>query len=118
REAADQVAHLAHAHRIESVGGLVENEQLRVAQKSARDAEPLLHPERVLAETVADPIGEADEIEHLGNARRALPAQVSEHSQVLDRGERGPERGTFDECSDAPEITVRLIERLAEHGAT
>ena len=40
-------AHLAHAGRVEAVGRLVEDEQLRVLEQRRGDAEPLLHAQRV-----------------------------------------------------------------------
>ena len=68
--AAQQVAHPADAGRVEAVGRLVEDEHLRVAEQGVRDAEPLAHAERV----VADPpvrllVGQADELDHLVDAR-------------------------------------------------
>ena len=51
-KAADQRAHLAHALRVEPVGGLVEDQQLGVAEQRGGDAEALLHAERVGAVAV------------------------------------------------------------------
>ena len=53
REAAHEVAQPAHALRVEPVRGLVEDQQLRVAEQRAREAEPLPHPERVAADAAA-----------------------------------------------------------------
>ena len=41
------VAHLGHAGRVEPVGRLVEDQQLRVLEQRGGDAESLLHPQRV-----------------------------------------------------------------------
>ena len=117
REAAEQVAHLAHADRVEAVGRFVEHEQRRIAEQGGGDAEPLLHAERVLAEAVAGPIGEPDEVEHLGDAPHVVPAETGEDTEVLDGGERGPQRRAFDERADLAEVALGSVERLAEHGA-
>jgi hypothetical protein len=67
--AAEQVAHPADAGRVEPVGGLVEDQHLRLPDQRGRNAEPLAHAERVVADpTVRLGVGEADQLEHLGNA--------------------------------------------------
>ena len=43
REVPQQRAHLADSPRVEAVGGLVEEQQLGLAQQRGRDAEPLAH---------------------------------------------------------------------------
>ena len=48
--AAEQVAHPADAGRVEAVGRLVEDQHLGVADQGGRDAEPLAHAERVVAD--------------------------------------------------------------------
>src|SRR5207302_2887544 len=51
-QAANEVAHVAHAGRVEAGSGLVQEEQLRLPQKRRGDAEPLAHPVRVAADLV------------------------------------------------------------------
>ena len=46
-----KLAHLVDARRVEAVGGLVEHEQLRVAEQRRGDPQTLLHAERVLRRT-------------------------------------------------------------------
>ena len=46
-ERAQEVAQPAHALRVEPVGGLVEDEQLRLAEQRRREPESLAHAERV-----------------------------------------------------------------------
>ena len=74
--AAQQPAHPAHALRIEAVGGLVEDQDLRVAEQRVGEPEALAHAERVLADP---PPGrrlvEADELQQ--RRRRAAPARPS-----------------------------------------
>src|SRR4051812_37322713 len=45
-----QAAHPAHALRVEAVGGLVEDQYLRVAEQRMGEPEALAHAERVLAD--------------------------------------------------------------------
>ena len=47
-ERADHVPELRDAGRVETVAGLVEDQQLGVGEEAARDAETLPHAERVL----------------------------------------------------------------------
>ena len=52
---AQEVAQPADALRVEPVGGLVENEDLRVAEQRGGQAEPLAHAERVAADPAVRP---------------------------------------------------------------
>ena len=61
-ERAQEVAQPAHALRVEPVGRLVEDQQLRVAEQRRREPEPLPHPERVALDAA------------LRRSRRARPA--------------------------------------------
>ena len=78
-----EVAEPADACRVEPVGGLVEHEHLGVAEQRRGQAEPLPHPERVAAG--APPRGslQLDELEHLLDPGRGIPAAVGEHAQVV-----------------------------------
>ena len=49
RLGAQQVAQPADPLRVEAVGGLVEDQDPRVAEQGGREAEPLAHAERVAA---------------------------------------------------------------------
>ncbi len=63
-EAAEQVTHPSDPGRVQPVGRLIEDQDLRVAEQGGGDAEPLTHPERVVADaTVGLALGEADEVE-------------------------------------------------------
>ena len=68
-EVAEQAAHPAHALGVEAVGGLVEDQHLRVAEQRVGDPEPLAHAERVLADALARGRAvEADQLQHLVDA--------------------------------------------------
>ena len=65
-ERRDEVPQLLHALGVETVGGLVEDEQRRILQQRRRQREPLLHPERVLRDPVVGALARA----RRGAARR------------------------------------------------
>ena len=100
-----QVAHLGDALRVEAVGRLVEDEQLRTAQQRTGQAEPLLHAERVGLDRPAADAGQPHLLEHLvdprppGAPRAARPGGV-EQREVLPAGEVAVVRRPLDECAD------------------
>ena len=63
-ERADERAHLGHAGRVEPVGGLVEDQQLRVLEQRGGDAEALLHAHRVGPSAVAGAVAQPGLGEH------------------------------------------------------
>ena len=72
---ADQVAELEDAGRVEPVHRLVEDQQLRIGEEAARDAEALAHAHRVRLDAVAGAVGEPDALERrLGMRANALAA--------------------------------------------
>ena len=78
-EVPQQRAHPAHALGVKAVGGLVEDQHLGVAEQRVGDAEPLTHPERVLADALVRGRGiESDELEHLPTRRRSTPISCAE----------------------------------------
>ncbi len=54
-EGLDQAAHLDDARRVQTVSRLVKDQQLGAGEHGRRDAEPLLHPQRVRAVPVPRP---------------------------------------------------------------
>jgi hypothetical protein len=90
RVAAKEVAHPPDARRVQPVGGLVEDEHLRVTDQRGRDAEPLPHAERVVAHTAARLlVAEADQVEHLVDAGRLDPHRALGEGQDLPAGAAG-----------------------------
>ena len=73
-EVAHELADLADAGRVEAVGGLVEDQDVRVAEQRLRDAEALAHAERVGRDLVVQPLGEHDEA---ARAPRSAPPRPS-----------------------------------------
>src|SRR2546425_13256499 len=70
-ESLDQGPHIAPPDRVEVGGRLIEDQQLGSAEYRLRDAEPLLHPFRVLAD-LAGPRIRAPERERLRDATPAI----------------------------------------------
>ena len=109
-EVAQRVPHRDDACRVQAVGGLVEQQELWVAQESGCDSQSLLHAERVRGNAVAGAFGQADYLQQLvnatperGRAGRRQPAQV------LAAGQERIERGRLDErphLEQAPPIAL------------
>ena len=99
--AAEQVAHPADAGRVQAVGGLVEDQHLGVADQGGGDAEPLAHPQRV----VADPSGrlgggEADDLQHLLHAVAGKAHVLLGDGEDLAAGATGVLGGGVEEHAD------------------
>ncbi len=81
---AQGLAHGDDASRVEAVGRLVEQEQLRIGQQGRGDAQPLLHAQRVTAGLVPTPLGQAHQAQHLVHARgRDSRARGGQRTQVV-----------------------------------
>src|SRR5207249_2171942 len=85
---------------VEAVGGLVEDEEIRVLEQRRGDAQALLHAGRVGAELAAGPGAELDDVQHLVDALLLHARHVGDHPQVLAAGEVGVEAGRLDERAD------------------
>ena len=84
REPLHELAHVAHAGRIEPGRRLVEQQQLRVAQQRRGDPEPLAHPVRVAADPVLGTVAQLDDVEHLVDAAaRAPPSRSASRRRFL-----------------------------------
>ena len=96
----DQRAHVGHAGRVEPVGRLVEHDQLRVAQQRRRDAEPLLHAERVALELVVARSARSTRSSARSTSASARPAVAGQHAQVVAPGQVGVEARALDQGAD------------------
>jgi hypothetical protein len=103
-ERLDQAAHLDDARRVQTVSRLVEDQQLGTGEHGRRDAEPLLHPQRVRAVPVPRPGQQAGPFEDgIDRGQRKLP-EAGEHLQVLAAAELRVERGRLDERTDLAQV--------------
>ena len=113
-EAADQQAHVAHAARVQAGGGLVEDQQPRVAQQRAGEPEALAHAVRVAADLVARAVGELDGVERGVDPRgRVAAVERGDELEVPAAGQVGVEARRLDEAGDAVERAHALDERVA-----
>ena len=99
---AQVVAQPADALRIETVGGLVEDQDARLAEQRSGEGQPLAHAQRVLAGAPAAGVGEGHGLEHLIGARLGQACRARERAEVI----AGP----------TPGMKARALEHGA-HGA-
>ena len=113
-EIEEDVAGAGDGDGVQTVGGLVENEQLGVAEDGGGDAERLPHAERVLLDLAVLLARETDSLEGLGNriAGMSEPDETRADEQVLAGGELLVEGGRLD---DAPDVASGVIKLRAAH---
>ncbi len=98
-ETSHQQAHPADALGVESVGRLVEDEGAGVAEERVGDAEPLTHAEGEAADAGVALAFEADQREHLADARQGDAVRLGGDGQLAFGG------------------AARTVDRLLEHRA-
>ena len=98
REAPQQVAHPSDAAGVESVGGLVEDQDLGVPDQCGRDAQSLAHAERV----VADPA-----------IRPRYRSRLTRSSISVDASSRQP-HGALRDRENLPARAARMLRRRVE----
>ena len=117
-EALEQPAHPVDAGRVESVGGLVQDQHLRVTEQCVRDAEPLPHAEGVVADpAVALAAGQADDLEHLVDPATGQPHHGGAEAKDLAAGPAGVLRRGVQQDADVPAGVGELGVRDAQDGA-
>ena len=99
-EVGEHVADPADAFRVEPVGRLVEDQDLRVAEEGGGQLQALAHPEGVTPHEIVGARRETDALEH-GFDRRATNAGADgEDPKRLAPGDAGVESGRLDERAD------------------
>ena len=78
-----ELTHPADALRVQTVGRLVEDEHLRVADHRGGDAQPLLHAQRVPLELALRGRREADQLQHLVGALGRVAGGGADHPRWL-----------------------------------
>src|SRR5262249_55408177 len=110
---ADEVAHVAHAGRVEPGRRLVEQQEPRRAQEGSRDAEALAHAVRVAADAILRPVAQVDELEHLLDAPpRDGIVVVGEEPEVASPTQVRVEAWALDEARDAVQRPRAVDERV------
>src|SRR5262249_44189416 len=83
-ESMEQVADPDDALGVETGDGLVEQEDLRIAEHDARNAEALLHPQRERTGATAGDVGEPDQIKDLFDATLADAVALCKRQQMVE----------------------------------
>ena len=91
-DAADQAEHLVAADRVEAVGRLVEQDQLRVVDQGLGELDPLLHAGRVAADGAVALLVEADVAQRVGGALAGRGRRQPGHAAPCGRRTRWPTR--------------------------
>ena len=73
RHGCNELPHLLHTRRIQTVGGLIQDEQLRAAQQGHGDAQPLFHAQGILSHL---PVGIGGQVHDLQHPIDILPGYV------------------------------------------
>ena len=108
-------AHVGHAGRVQPVGRLVEDQQVRVAEQRRGHAEALLHAERVRPEPVAAAIGRGRPAPAPRSTAPVRHAAVAgQHAQVVPPGQVRVEARSLDQRAD-PGDRGRVARRPPEH---
>jgi hypothetical protein len=115
-----ELADLPDALRVEPIGGLVEDQQLRLAQQRHREAQPVPHAQRVVLCRPPPDLAEADLVEDLGDPpSSALPRPAGPGR--VQQGQIGPGRQVpvggraFDEEPTRPSTCRPCRDARAEH---
>ena len=96
-----RVAHPPDAGRVEPVGGFVEDERLRLTNECRGNAEPLPHPEGVVAHSALGlGGGQTHQLEHLVDPGAGQAHGVGGDGEDLASGAAGVLRGGVEEDAD------------------
>ena len=100
-QACDHRPHLVHPGRVEPVHGLVEDQQLRVAEQARGHAEALAHAHRVRGDLVVGARGQAHPLQRRPDplARVAAPGR-GQQAEVVAAGQVRVEPGLVDDRPD------------------
>ena len=101
----DQLPHLLDARRVQAVGGLVQNQQLGIAQQGRGNAQPLLHPQGIVADLFPPLPLQPDDLQHLPDGFWGKAPEGLHNPQVLLPGEVSVIAGALNETA-----------HLAQHG--
>src|SRR6266508_3053185 len=117
-EQAHEPPDLADAGRIQPVGGLVENQQVGIAQKRLGDPEALAHAERVRSDPVVQPLLERHELRELQNSPGgAVRQHPSEMLQVLAPGQVVVAIGRLYAGADVPPRLRKIAREIEDANA-
>src|ERR1035441_6299271 len=99
---AEQIPQPPDALRVQAVGGLVEHQDLRVAEQGGGQAEPLPHAERVAPRPLPARACQADPLQQLSGPAAGYPGLGGQHSQVVAARAAGVGGGGIQQRADRP----------------
>ncbi len=118
---ADHLAKLKDAGGVETVGRLIEDQQLGVGEQAARNPQPLAHPLRVARDLLGGALGQPDAFDRAINAAEGLrPADRGQQPKVLATAEVVVEMRLLDDRADPRERVGAVLgnrETAQAHGA-
>ena len=99
----DQVVHLPARHRVEPGGGLVEEEDRRIAEEHAGQPDPLAQALREAAAEIVGAVSEVDRVEGVPDPllRVAQAVEAGEVLEILGHGQPQVEAGVLRHDGDA-----------------
>ena len=113
-EVADDVPHVLALGRVQTGGGLVEEDDGRPADQARGQIEPAAHAARVRLGHLAGGVGQVEPGQQLPGADLRLPAaqiqQLADHHQVLGAGEVFVDRGVLAGQADGVANLLRLAD--------
>ena len=113
---AHRAADLVDPGRVQAVGRLVEDQQLRFLEQGGGDGQPLLHAQRVRLEQVAAAVEQAGGLEHLVHPSLRGADRPGEQAQVAPAAERREERRRLDDRAHPPgDLRQVARHRVVEH---
>jgi hypothetical protein len=121
---ADERQHLLAALGVEAVGGLVEQQQVRVVHQRLGQLDPLLHAGRVRVDRPVARLVQSDVVQHLVRTARGLVGRQARElrgeGHEAGRGHAGQVAVHFRHVADAPADLERLargVEAERGHGS-
>src|SRR6266851_155838 len=96
-QATQQIAHLDDAERVETIGWLVEDQEVGIGKQRHGHPQALLHSQRVLPNLVLRAIAQSDDFKHLADTRSGVTAKLGQHLQVFAPAQAGIESWGLDE---------------------
>ena len=113
-ERAQELPQPPHPLGVEPVGGLVQHQQLGVAEQGRGETEALAHAQREGLHSASGNVVEIDEPEHLGDPARGQSRGQREGSQMVARRSPRMQVGCLQHGADSAPGTLEIGEAAAE----
>jgi hypothetical protein len=101
RKSAYQIANLVSTGWVQPIGGLVENEEIRLREQGQRDAQPLAHSLGVCLDEAVGVALQPDDSQHALNVGSIKSHKSLRDLQVLVGGQVRVQRWRLDHCADS-----------------